>query len=148
MCNSVTIVDSTLEDAETKWWVGFSPGSGLIAPATARSVTRRGQDSPNTQLSMWKMPECVSFLFQWPQLPCMENERGREGKQAMGIDILHHQGLTKAVWVTKELRLLVSPCPWKEIKSNQQGLCGSYFPVILSLQPLVSVRYRVTLTKL
>lgn len=41
--NSVTIVDPTLEGAGTKWWVGCGPGSGLIAPATVRSVTRRGR---------------------------------------------------------------------------------------------------------
>lgn len=45
--NSMMVVDPTLQDAGTKWWVGCSPGSGLTAPATdAKTVTRRGQGSP------------------------------------------------------------------------------------------------------
>lgn len=38
----------------------------------------------------------------------------RGGKQAMGISVLHHQGLTKAVLVTKEFLLMVSPCHLEE----------------------------------
>jgi hypothetical protein len=41
--NSVMIADPTLQGAGTKWWVGCSPGSGLIAPATdARNQKRAG----------------------------------------------------------------------------------------------------------
>lgn len=63
--NSVMIVDPTLQGAGTKWWVGCSPGSGLTAPATdARTVTRRGQGSPNR--SVLSVDNAWVCLFSFP----------------------------------------------------------------------------------
>lgn len=130
--NSVVTVDCTLEGAGTKWRLRCSPGSGLTAPAAdARTVTRRGQ------LSVWKMPGCVSFLFRWPQLPHLEN--GGEMREA-AHGHRHRQGVTEAVCAGNQgaqatgLNLLLEG-------DKVQPARTSWFPlpVILSLQALVSV---------